>query len=104
MKMDIIIGMLLTLLHQGRTKAKELASKYNISIRTVYRYMSILDTCEVPIISYTGKNGGIEILNTFELNKMFLTTQEKMSLIDASRIIEDKNIQKNIQTKLLAIK
>ena len=104
MKLDIILGIVLTLLYRGRTKARDLATKYNISIRTVYRYISILDTCEVPIISHTGRNGGIEIMNTFSLNKMFLSTQEKMSLIDATRIIEDKNIQKSIQTKLLAIK
>ena len=104
MKTDIIIGIILTLLYQGKTKAKNLALKYNVSTRTIYRYISILDTCEIPICTHLGRNGGIEILNTFKLNNMFLTTQEKMTLIDATRYIEDKNIQKNIQTKLLSIK
>ena len=103
MKTDIIIGIILTLLRQGKTKARDLAHKYNISTRSVYRYISILDTCEIPIATQTGRNGGIEILNTFKLNSMFFTVQEKMTLIDATRIIEDKTLQKNIQTKLLSI-
>lgn len=104
MKTDIIIGIILTLLNQGKTRAKDLASKYNISIRSVYRYLSILDTCQIPIMTHIGRNGGIEILNTFKLNSMFFTLQEKMTLIDSTRYVEDKTLQKNIQTKLLSIK
>lgn len=103
MKIDILLGIILTVLRNGRTRAKELANKYSISIRTTYRYISILDTAGVPIISYVGKNGGIEILNTFKLNSMYFTLQEKMTLLDCTRNIENKKLQSQIQTKLLSL-
>lgn len=103
MKTDILFGILLTLLRNGRTRAKELASKYNISIRTIYRYIDTLDMSGVPIASFVGKNGGIEILGTFKLNCCYFTLQEKMTLIECSSIIQNKQLQKQIQTKLLVL-
>lgn len=103
MKIDIMFGILLSLLRNGRMRAKELASKYNISIRTIYRYIDILDTAGVPIVSYVGKNGGIEILNTFRLNNCYFTLQEKMTLIECSSYIQNKSLQTQIQTKLLSL-
>lgn len=103
MKTDIMFGILLTLLRNGRMRAKELAFKYNISIRTIYRYIDALDMSGVPIASYVGKNGGIEILGTFKLNNCYFTLQEKMTLIECSSTIRNKTLQKNIQTKLLSL-
>lgn len=103
MKIDIMFGILLTLLRNGRTRAKELASKYDVSIRTIYRYIDMLDTSGVPIVSYVGKNGGIEILNTFSLNKAYFTLQEKITLIECSSFIQNKSLQTQIQTKLLSL-
>lgn len=103
MKIDIMFGILLTLLRNGRTRAKELASKYDVSIRTIYRYIDMLDTSGVPIVSYVGKNGGIEILNTFSLTKSYFTLQEKITLIECSGFIQNKSLQTQIQTKLLSL-
>lgn len=103
MKTDIMFGILLTLLRNGRMKAKELAIKYNISIRTIYRYIDELDMSGVPIASFVGKNGGIEILGTFKLSNCYFTLQEKMTLIECSSTITNKTLQQNIQTKLLCL-
>lgn len=91
------------MLRNGRTRAKELASKYEISIRTVYRYITALDTAGVPIMSFSGRNGGIEILNTFKLDMCYFTLQEKMTLIECSSNITNKTLQTQIQTKLLTL-
>lgn len=104
MKLDIGLGILITLLNKGKTSCKELAYKYDVSTRTIYRYVSMLDTAGVPVISKCGKNGGIEILNTFKLSNMFLTTQEKMTLITVCSHINNVDIRKKIQDKLLLIK
>lgn len=103
MKIDIMYGIMLTILRNGRTRAKELSSKYDISIRTVYRYVDALDASGVPIVCFVGKNGGIEILNTFKLNLGYFTLQEKMTLIECSASIKNKILQTQIQTKLLSL-
>ena len=102
-KLDILLGIILTLLHRGKVSANELACKFCVSTRTIYRYTFILDSCGVPISTKPGRNGGISIYNTYKLNNMFFTVQEKMTLITACSNIKNTEMKKIIQQKLLAI-
>lgn len=104
MRLDISIGIIITLLNKGKTTYKELSSKFDVSTRTICRYVSVLDTAGIPITTKTGKNGGVEILNTFKLNSMFFTVQEKMTLITACSHVNNLEMRKRIQDKLLLIK
>lgn len=104
MKIDIALGIIITLLNKGKTTCKEIAYKYDVSTKTVYRYISLLDTAGIPIVSKSGRYGGISLYNTFRLNNMFLTTQEKMTLVTACSYINNKEIKQSIQNKLLLIK
>ena len=104
MRLDIEIGIIITLLNKGKTTYKQLSAKFDVSTRTICRYISALDTAGIPIITKTGKNGGVEILNTFKLNSMFLSVQEKMTLITACSYINNIEMRKTIQDKLLLIK
>lgn len=103
MKIDIALGIIITLLNKGKTSCKEIAYKYDVSTKTIYRYISLLDTAGIPIISKSGRYGGISLYNTFRLNSMYLTTQEKMTLITACSHINNKEIRQAIQNKLLLI-
>ncbi len=102
-KLDILLGIILTLLHRGKASANELASKFCVSTRTIYRYTFILDSCGVPINTKCQRNGGISIYNTYSLKNMYLTVQEKMALITATAHIPNKQLQKSVQQKILAI-
>ena len=92
-KLDILLGIILTLLHRGKVSANELASKFCVSTRTIYRYTFILDSCGVPISTKCGRGGGISIYNTYKLNSMFFTVQEKMTLITACSHIKNKEMR-----------
>ncbi len=104
MRIDVELGIIITLLNKGKTTYRELASKFDMSIRSICRYVSVLDTVGIPIVTKTGKNGGVEILNTFRLNNMFFTVQEKMTLITACSHINNPEMRKIITDKLLLIK
>ena len=101
MHIDIIFGILLTLNRKGNITAKELANKYEISIRTVYRYLSILDSNNVPITTKRGKNGGIFLNNNVKLNNLFFTAAEKTALLNMTHTIQSPSIRQSVQTKLL---
>lgn len=104
MRIEIAIGIIITLLNKGKTSSRELASRFDVSTRTILRYVSILESAGIPIVTKCGQHGGIEIYNTFQLHNMFLTTQEKMSLITACSSINNIKLRKTIQDKLLLIK
>ena len=73
MKIEICIKIILILLKHQQVTAKDLASRFDVSTKTIYRYLSYLDMCDIPITTKKGKGGGICLLNTFAINKFFCT-------------------------------
>lgn len=100
MQVDVIFGIMLSLLNKGPLNARYLAEKYDISTRTVYRYVAILEDNGVPIYSKSGKNGGIHILHTYRLNNCYFTAAERVSLLGLTHLIPNENIRKSVIEKL----
>ena len=65
MKTDTLICILFDLLADGRITAREEAEKYDISLRTAFRYMDALTVANVPIYAERGKGGGFGLLIRF---------------------------------------
>lgn len=72
-----IIGILVKLLEKRKVTAKELASTFEISERTVYRYLDTLESGGIPLTRQLGKNGGISISDTYSIAANLLTEDEK---------------------------
>ena len=77
----IIFGILLTLLNKKRVTRQQLAEKYELSIRTISRYIEILEQNNIPIESKQGVDGGLSIYDEFCLRQNFLTKEEKTRLL-----------------------
>ncbi len=77
MQIDILVGMLSTLLSaDGYVRADQLSEQFEISKRTVYRYMDILSAGGIPIHSHLGRSGGWTILENYRLKSTFFTKEE----------------------------
>lgn len=100
MQQDVIFGILLTILNKEITTAQYLADKYFISTRTVYRYLDVLNLNGVPIVSKSGRNGGITIMNSFKLNRLYFTAPEKVQLMALLHLIPNDNIKMSISDKI----
>ena len=99
----ISIGILLTLINNGKTSTKELAEKFEVSPKTISRYILGLINAGAPVLCTQGKNGGIEISPNFVLNNNFLTPAEAnviCSLITGSEILGVSKTSKSILDKL----
>lgn len=100
MKQYILIGILLELLQNEKIKASDLSSKFEVSTRTIYRYLDALESAGVPTITFVGKNGGIGIDNHFKIDKGFLTCEEKEYLLSALDTTQNTIIRQSLITKL----
>ena len=86
------------LMQKKKITAKELADKFEVSTRTIYRDIEILSGANIPIYASKGKDGGIGLLDEYVLNKI-------MELINDESILRKviDNINKNKSTKLKPI-
>lgn len=65
------------LLQNGKATASELAQKFEVSIRTIYRDIDSISSAGIPIYATQGKGGGISILNDYTLDKSLFSEQEQ---------------------------
>ena len=61
------------LMQKRKTTAKELADRFEVSTRTIYRDIETLSTANIPIYASKGKDGGIGLLDEYVLNKTILS-------------------------------
>lgn len=99
MKQYLSLSILLELTKKEKVTAKYLAQKFEISIRSVYRYLDELESAGIPTFTQVGKNGGIGIEKNFVLDRILLNTSEKELL---KRCLENVNTEnsKNLIRKL----
>ena len=71
------------LLDKGKSTAPELAEKFEVSVRTIYRDIDIISGMGIPIYAAQGKGGGIMLLDNFVLDKSLLSGQEKEQILMA---------------------
>ncbi len=71
------------LLDKGKSTAPELAEKFEVSVRTIYRDIDIISSMGIPIYAIQGKGGGITLLDHFVLDKSLLSNQEKEQILMA---------------------
>lgn len=88
MNVPVIFGILLELLNSKQVKSSYLAEKFEVSTRTIFRYVNVLAEAGVPIYSQTGKNGGISILHNYKLDAMYFTEKEMKDLASAIEILK----------------
>lgn len=65
--------------------ARELAERYQVSIRTVYRDIRTLESSGIPIITEEGK--GYSLMEGFNLPPVMFTEAEAQALITAEQLI-----------------
>ncbi|MDE5729731.1 MAG: YafY family transcriptional regulator [Clostridia bacterium] len=83
MKYEIMFRIMMRLLQKRKITAREIAERYEVSVRSVYRYIEELIVCGVPIDVERGRYGGITIADTFRLPVGYFTKEEYAATVNA---------------------
>ncbi len=75
------------LLDKVQTTAPELAEKFEVSVRTIYRDIDALSSAGIPVYAEPGRNGGIRLMKDFVLDKAVLSEEEKQEILTALQSI-----------------
>lgn len=73
MKIDRLIGILTILMQKEKVTAPYLAEKFEVSRRTINRDIEDMCKAGIPIVTLQGKNGGISIMEGYQIDKTLLT-------------------------------
>lgn len=96
MKYQIMLKILMLLLSKRKVKTSEIAERYEISVRTVYRYVEELVVSGVPVDVTRGRYGGLTIADTYKLPTGYFTRDEYAAAIKAldamASQVHDENI------------
>lgn len=69
------------LMEKGQATAPELAEKFEVSVRTIYRDIDRISGAGVPVYSVAGRSGGIRLLDRFVLEKSLLSEEEMRDIL-----------------------
>ena len=83
MRIDRMLAITVMLLNRQRISARELAEKFEVSIRTIYRDIEAINMAGIPVVSFSGNNGGFGILETFTLDRQLLTLNDMINILGA---------------------
>lgn len=86
------------LLNKGNATAPELAARFEVSPRTIYRDIEALSGAGIPVYAEPGRNGGIYLLHDFVLDKALLSENEKQELLAALQSISATGYTSNKET------
>jgi predicted DNA-binding transcriptional regulator YafY len=81
MKLDRLLAITMLLLNRRRVGAQEIAERFEVSLRTIYRDVESINQSGIPIVSYTGADGGYEIMDQYRLDRQLLSLEELQSIV-----------------------
>ena len=83
MQVNRLFEIIYILLDKKMITAGELAERFGVSRRTIYRDVDTLSLAGIPVYTEKGKGGGISLLPDFVLNKSILSEEEQHEILSA---------------------
>src|SRR5688572_19482220 len=81
-----VIAILIQLQSRRVVKAQDIAERFEISLRTVYRDITTLQEAGVPIIGEVGV--GYSIMDGYRLPPVMFTKEEAIAFLTAEKLVE----------------
>ena len=91
MQVSRLFEIIYILLDKKIVTARELAERFDVSQRTIYRDIDTLSLAGIPVYTEKGKGGGISLLPDFVLNKSLLSETEQNEILTALQGLSSVN-------------
>lgn len=104
-RFDRIVAILIQLQSKRIVKAQELADRFEVSLRTIYRDIRTLEASGVPIISEAGV--GYSIMEGYRLPPVMFTREEVGSFVAAEKLMQkfvDKSLGNYYESAMMKLK
>jgi predicted DNA-binding transcriptional regulator YafY len=82
-KLERMLSIITYLMNHEKARAKDLAQKLEVSVRTIYRDVDSIAQAGIPVTTFQGAGGGIGIVEGYRLDTNVLTGGEVRSIVTA---------------------
>ncbi len=90
-----MLSIIYILMNKGTVTAGELAERFEVSVRTIYRDVETLSMAGIPVYAKKGKNGGISLTEQFVLDKMLVSRREQQEILAALASLRETGAQES---------
>jgi len=87
-RIDRLAAILIQFQSRSLVKAQDIADKFSISLRTVYRDVKALEEAGVPVIGEAG--AGYRLMEGYKLPPVMFNMDEATALLTASKLVQSK--------------
>ena len=104
-RIDRISAILIQLQSRRMVRASDIAERFNISLRTVYRDVKTLEEAGIPLIGEAGV--GYSIMDGYRLPPVMFTREEAMAFLTAEKFVEkltDRNTLTHYQSAMYKVR
>lgn len=91
------LEMVYILMNKGSVTAEELAERFGVSTRTVYRDIDSLSMAGIPVYANRGKGGGICLMEHFVLDRRLLSKEEQGRILAAMVSLRETGASQDIR-------
>ena len=88
MQIDQLFELVYILIEKKQVTAKEMAKRFGVSTRTIYRWVEALSVSGVPVYALTGRGGGIAVSENYTLDKTVLSEEERLELVSSVKALD----------------
>lgn len=81
MKIDRLIAIIMILLEREKVTAKSLAEMFEVSMRTIYRDLDVINQAGITVFATSGPGGGVEIMKEFKVEKRIFSANDINALL-----------------------
>lgn len=97
MKIERLLATIVLLLNHRKITAQELADRFEVSIRTIYRDIATLNGAGIPIITSQGYEGGLAIPENYKLSRQLLTPRDLEAMVSTLQGVNQAMAHKDLQ-------
>lgn len=104
-RFDRIVAILIQLQSKKVVRAQDLAERFDVSLRTIYRDIRTLEVSGVPIYGEAGT--GYSLMDGYRLPPVMFTREEASSFIAAEKLMQqfpDKELGEHYQSAMFKLK
>lgn len=104
MKIDRLLGILSVLANTDKITIQELAGRFEVSKRTIFRDLDTLNQSGVPIVTYSGIGGGVAIIEGYKIKRNILSKTDIKNVFTALNglmSIDENPSLTNLMAKLI---